>query len=500
MAGDSPNAREKIDGLAAFTVAAFGLGLGLIGALDRVGAPDGFVQTLGPLLVFVSLAAIGLSTRSASLTDYLAARRLTPAFYGGLAFAGAASGIASAEILGAPGSPALWLALFGGLTLSALVVAPAVRGANGSSIGDVLATSYPSPATRVIFAGLQIGVGVLTAIAGFRLAAGEFASGVLAPLSLGVRATLGFVGAAVLLSLAPGGLKGAFWSDAASAGGALAIAGAGAAIALTVSPDPWGPLHAAAAQTQAALAWTDRNGIASIATAISISAFAPLMTPAIASSGSGSALRAGWNGLVACVIGAVAIDISLGYLTSVGGGSASEKAFVGAALALPILAISRAGVFTASRAVGLNLATAYSRLTVLSSRRIALIRLSMIATAAISLALLERTAPLQRPLDLALALQLAFVAPSLFLALLMPRRAGSGSALAALTTSAGLAAYIFVKAPPEDWEVAMIDALAAGAAGVLSGALVAIATPHRRAYISSPASDPFADLPIDNPR
>ena len=76
----SPSARERIDGLALFAAAAFALGLGLIGALDRVGAPAGFVQALGPLLVILGLATIGLSTRSANLTDFLAARRLTPSF------------------------------------------------------------------------------------------------------------------------------------------------------------------------------------------------------------------------------------------------------------------------------------------------------------------------------------------------------------------------------------------------------------------------------------
>ena len=79
----------------------------------------------------------------------------------------------------------------------------------------------------------------------------------------------------------------------------------------------------------------------------------------------------------------------------------------------------------AARAAGLNLAVAYARLTVLSSRRSALSRLLMIATVALSLVLLERANAIARPLDLALALQLAFVAPSLFLALMLPRRAGS---------------------------------------------------------------------------
>ena len=153
----------------------------------------------------------------------------------------------------------------------------------------------------------------------------------------------------------------------------------------------------------------------------------------------------------------------------------------------------------AARAAGLNLAVAYARLTVLSSRRIALSRLMMIATVALSLALLERANAIARPLDLALALQLAFVAPSLFLALMLPRRAGSWSALAALGASAGLAGYIFHVAMPAGPEILMIDALAAGASGLLAGAAVAIALPRRHGFVARAGSDPFADLPIDTP-
>ena len=50
MASASSTNRERIDGLALFSATAFGLGLGVIGALERVGAPDGLVAALGPLL------------------------------------------------------------------------------------------------------------------------------------------------------------------------------------------------------------------------------------------------------------------------------------------------------------------------------------------------------------------------------------------------------------------------------------------------------------------
>jgi len=91
LASISPTNREQIDGLAIFAAAAFALGLGLIAALERVGAPDGFVEALGPALALIGLGAIGVFTRASSLPEFLAAGRAVPSFYGGLAFAAVAA-------------------------------------------------------------------------------------------------------------------------------------------------------------------------------------------------------------------------------------------------------------------------------------------------------------------------------------------------------------------------------------------------------------------------
>ena len=111
----------------------------------------------------------------------------------------------------------------GGLVGAALIVAPGVRAANASAAADVLATCYPAAPLRVAFAILMFCIGLSTALAGFDLSADA--------LSLAVGASRrfadGIVMAALFVSIAPGGLKGAFWSDAASAGGALLIAGRG---------------------------------------------------------------------------------------------------------------------------------------------------------------------------------------------------------------------------------------------------------------------------------
>ena len=84
MVSAGPRLSDRFDGLAVFAGAAFALGLGLIAALERVGAPDGFVEALGPLLAFVGLCVVGIATRAPSLPDFLAARRSTPRSMAGL--------------------------------------------------------------------------------------------------------------------------------------------------------------------------------------------------------------------------------------------------------------------------------------------------------------------------------------------------------------------------------------------------------------------------------
>ena len=88
--------RERIDGLATFAAAAFLTALGLVAALARVGAPDRVVAALGPLVAVIGLAVLGVVNRTARLGDFLAARRAVPAFYGGMALAATAAGLALA--------------------------------------------------------------------------------------------------------------------------------------------------------------------------------------------------------------------------------------------------------------------------------------------------------------------------------------------------------------------------------------------------------------------
>jgi Na+/proline symporter len=488
----SASNRERIDGLAVFSAAAFGLGLGLIAALERVGAPDGFVAALGPLLALLGICVIGVLTRASSLPDFLAARRAMPPFYGGLAFAGVAAGLATAMAAQSDGAARPpWLGIAAGLVAAALIVAPRWRAENASSVGDVLATRFPARATRIGFAVILLASGLLTAIAGFELATNTLV------VSMGVsrRAAEALVMLALALSTVPGGLKGASWSDAASAGGSLLILAIGAAVAISKSPGPSVPLTAG---VSAALAASDHGGpsqvTGQIAAALAVAGFFVFAPPAIGAASVGQARRTGYFGIAIGLVGLALADIALPY---VGASEALQTrtaaALIATATWLPALVLARAGVLGAARAIGLDLATAYSRLTVLSSQRIAWIRLAMVA--AIVICPFAMGAPRLadgRALYLALAIGLAFITPSLLLGWIW--RAPTGSALFALAVAA--AASVPIGAPPMGMDL-LIDALIVGAASLLAGAAFALIFPSRRRRRRPLLSDPYVEVPLD---
>ncbi len=204
--------------------------MGLVVVLERVGAPNGFVQALGPLLALLGVCVIGVLTRAPNLLDFLAARRSAPTFYGGLAFAATAAGLVMAMASASGGVSSLpWRGVILGLAGAALLVAPALRGAKASAPADLLATAFPQALTRVVLALALAAAGLLTAIAGFELATDT-------PASARSAADRRFAEALVMLTLAlsivPGGFKGLVWSDAACGGGALLIAAVGAGVAI----------------------------------------------------------------------------------------------------------------------------------------------------------------------------------------------------------------------------------------------------------------------------
>ena len=90
----SRDSLRRINGLAVAAAVLFAAGVATALVLDRIGLPAGLVRTIGPVLTLIGLAVFGLGARNADLAAFLAARRSAPPFYGGLALAAVAAGMA----------------------------------------------------------------------------------------------------------------------------------------------------------------------------------------------------------------------------------------------------------------------------------------------------------------------------------------------------------------------------------------------------------------------
>jgi hypothetical protein len=490
--------RARIDGLAIFAAAAFLTGLGLVAALARVGAPDRLVEALGPLVALVGLAIIGVMNRTARHVDFLAARRAVPPAYGGLAFAATAAGLVVALDAGATGrSPLPWLAVALGLAGAALIVGPLVRRASASALSDVLATRFPAAPTRWAFAVALWAAGVLTATAGLDTAVGV----IVAHVGQSRRAAEVVVALSLALTIVPGGLKGLLWSDAASAGGALAIAAIGAGLAWSGVGAPAAPLVEAAGSWLALpRAHADSASLLfDAACALGVGAFFAFAPAAIGAPPT-QARRAGLLGLAFSLAGLAlgATSLSAFWPDAATARSPTASALVGAATWLPALALARAGVHGAARAAGVDLSTAYARLTVLASRRIARIRLMMLVVIVLAAVVSDlRLVDPPRAMVLALALTVALIVPSLVLALVS--RGRSPAAFAAVVAGlAVLARRGFEAGPSAGADEILIGALIAGATALLVGAVVGVFTPGTAAERrNGERADPFVDLPFE---
>ena len=483
--------RERIDGLATFAAAAFLTALGLVAALARVGAPDRVVAALGPLIAVIGLAVLGVVNRTARLGDFLAARRAIPPFYAGMALAATAAGLALAFGDEAASAFAPWPAAAAGLVCAALIVGPLLRRANASAAADVLATRFQAAPIRFLFALIVFVVGGLTAAAGFAAAVDALA----AAAGLGRRLAEIAIVTTLVAGVVPGGLKGLLWSDAASAGAALAIAAIGAALA-------WSGGGGGVAAEWLAIPAEPNDAaflLRTAAGAFALAGFLPLVAPALGAP-PGQAQRAGGCGLLIAVVA-----VALGAAAWAGfapGGTATRSptatALIGAAAWLPAAALARAGALTAARGVGVDLSAAYAHFAVLASRRIALSRLTMLLVIGASAVALDRgLVDPPHALAWALGLNLALITPAVTLAL--AERGGSLSAAALLASAA--AAFAAGLGPA--WRSAslqqiLVAALVAGAIGLIAGALISLFE-QREPQAVATRFDPFADLPFAAP-
>jgi hypothetical protein len=498
MSSASPAEHERAHGLAVFAAATFLLGMGLIVVLERVGAPNGFVQALGPLLALLGVCVIGVLTRAPNLLDFLAARRSATTFYGGLAFAATAAGFVMAMASASGGVSSLpWRGVILGLAGAALLVAPALRGAKASAPADLLATVFPQALTRVVLALAFAAAGLLTAIAGFELATDTLVGA--------IGADRRFAEALVMLTLAlsivPGGFKGLVWSDAACGGGALLIAAVGAGVAIPKMPSPFAPLAVLvnSGLTEPVLGGGPDSAIwVGVATVAAIAGFFVFTPPAIGARTVGQARRIGFAGLLLAGAGLALAGIALPYFGALPEGpSRTAVGLIGAATCLPALALARAGVLGATRAGGIDLATAHSRLAVLSSRRIALNRLAMFAAIAICPWGADmRFLNSGRALFLALAIGLAFVTPCLLLALVARPPGGAAAAALGVALVAAVARFAFMGSAPRGPEL-LIGSLIVGAASFVTGMAFALIFPSAAGRARPQLADPFVDIPLD---
>jgi cation/acetate symporter len=483
--------RERIDGLATFVAAAFVTALGLVAALARVGAPDRVVAALGPLVTVMGLVTLGLVNHTARLGDFLAARRAIPPFYAGMALTATAAGLAFAFGGEAADAFAPWPAAAAGLVGATLIVGPLLRRANASAAADVLATRFRAAPVRLLFALAIFAVGGLTAAAGFAVAVDALA----AAAGLSRRFAEIAIATTLVAGVVPGGLKGLLWSDAASAGAALAVAAIGAALAWSA-----GGGGGVAAEWLAIPAESNDADflLRSTAVALALAGFLPFALPSLGAQ-QGEAQRAGGIGLILALIAA-----ALGAAASVGfaGGEAARSptatALVGAAAWLPAAALARAGVVTAGRGFGVDLSAAYARFAVLASRRIALSRLAMLAVIGASAVAVDRgLVDPPRALAWALGVNLALITPAMALALAKRGRSGSAAVLLASAAVAFAAAIgpAWRSAPPQQ---ILVAGLVAGAIGLIAGALGALFE-RREKPTGSRRFDPFADLPFAAP-
>lgn len=481
---------SRITGLAWFAVAIFAVGIVSIAGLDRVGAPERLIRALGPILALIAIAVFGIGARTATLALFIAAGRRSPPMFTAFSVvaiaAGAALGFGVRFV--APAEP-IWFGAMVGVGFGAAALGPLVRRFGGASLSDVIATRFPNPLLRIA-SGLIVGAAAgLVGLAGY-LTAVAIAEAMITG-SRPWAETI--VGAALLASVAAGGLTSLVWCSAATGAGAGLIALIGWILSSEAATTPIAALGGTASLLTALASPEELAAI--VAAAIGV---AGLIGAAPPTAGCRDATEAAKSGLVGILLFAAlaALAFSAAPMFAVDSGSAGASplagSLIGAATLAAALALAGLGVLGASRAFGTALARPARPFPTLASVRLARMRIAQVAVV-IACASADRAGLVSPATALigAMALTLAVTAP--IAALAATGRAGSLAAAVAMLTAVAVAAgRLFAGNGVLGRAELLTAALAAGAAAFVAGSLFALVAPRRGPAPSPGPFDPFS--------
>jgi cation/acetate symporter len=490
--------QARIDGRALFFVAAYLVGVGLIFLLERIGAPDGLVRVLCPLLALSAIALIGALTRTTRMAAFYAGDRAGSPLYIGAAFTGVAVGLAASISLAAPSAPP-FIGLAIGSVLAATIVGPLGRRTGASSLRDIVSARFDNRIFGFVFGLVYLAIGVLITSIGY-----ESAVETLGPLLNASRHdAIIVVAVIVLFVVAPGGLAGFFWVAAAAAGmiALVLFLPIGSRIATDINLGA--PLlggggeaaeHARDLITQYKVWPLADPWLNEISVALGVAVLPPLSAGAFVGFTSYQASRVGFSSIVIVILFAAAF--ALGAPLWRANNSVAGQSLLTSGLLVAALICAASGAQTASRAASAHVV--YGREGVLASQRLARARGFAILAIGVSAWLAYRQAIVpEKSFFIATAISLALLGPPL--ALSFSARAQVAHAIAAaivtLVTMAALAyangwAVSAMRAPT----IALIGAFAGFAVGWAASAFGA----PRRQELEAAPSALFIDSPFDH--
>jgi cation/acetate symporter len=486
----SPSRSSQANRLAIFASATFVLAMAGILTLERIGAPDKLVRALGPIVVLLGLTVFGFGASNADLPSFLAAGRDTRPPFGGLSIGAIAAGMTFClypDLSSASNPP--WLGVVLGVAIGAVGIGPLVRRFGATWRSDVIATRFSAAPIRIVSAAVVWSTAALTAFAGYRSAVAT-TEALVTPDPSWAKAIVAIVLAS---SVTPGGLTGLIWSAAASAGALAMIVAIGFVFGWGFGSHPFDQITALSPISSA---FSSPASFASLVVAsLAIGCFFPFEPASVGSLNTTTAIRAGFVGVVWCLVLATVASGGLSAFSGIvdpGLSSSIPTSLAGAAMLASTLSLAAAGVHGSSRAFGIALAAPRRPFPTLASVRLARMRGAHLLVV-IGCAFGDRNAFLdaRTALVIAMALSLALTTPLLALAAI--GRAGPVSGGVAVLAALGVAYLRFTTGTNwTDPVVLFEEALVVGAAAFAAGALASVLLPRRGLPPTPGGFDPFA--------